>query len=73
MNFAIQEYGWGIQHTLDAPIILLMLLMRQKLAIEGKQGLSLTDQEKLDRIGNDKTAWDRLIEENRRQLMRNMQ
>lgn len=73
MNFAIQEYGWDLSYVLDSSILLIMLLMRQKLSIEGKTALSLLDQEKLDKLGNDKESWEKLVAENHKKFAYDMQ
>lgn len=73
MNFAIQEYGWDLSYVLDSSILFIMLLMRQKLSIEGKTALSLLDQEKLDKLGNDKESWEKLVAENHKKFAYDMQ
>ena len=73
MNFAIQEYGWDLSYVLDSSILFIMLLMRQKLSIEGKTTLSLLDQEKLDKLGNDKESWEKLVAENHKKFAYDMQ
>ena len=47
--------------------------MRQKLSIEGKTSLSLLDQEKLDKLGNDKESWEKLVAENHKKFAYDMQ
>ena len=48
-------------------MLTLMLLMRQKLAQEGKAGISLQDKEILDN-----TSWDELLRRNREALYRQL-
>ena len=63
LNFAAQSYSWSLQEIYDTPMLTLMLLMRQKLAQEGKAGISLQDKEILDN-----TSWDELLRRNREAL-----
>lgn len=44
-----------------------MLLMRQKLASEGKAGISLQDKEAID-----STPWDELLKKSREQLYKQL-
>lgn len=67
LNFAAQSYSWSLQEIYDAPMLTLMLLMRQKLAQEGKAGISLQDKEILDN-----TSWDELLRRNREALYRQL-
>lgn len=71
INFAIDNYGWSLEYVLDTSIVFIMLLMRQKVAAEGKGGLSLIDQEKIDSISS-KSSWDEIVAENHRKLMKSM-
>ena len=48
-------------------MLTLMLLMRQKLAQEGKAGISLQDKEILDN-----TSWDELLRRNREALYKQL-
>ena len=67
LNFAAQSYSWSLQETYDTPMLTLMLLMRQKLAQEGKAGISLQDKEILDN-----TSWDELLRRNREALYKQL-
>ena len=67
LNFAAQSYSWSVQEIYDTPMLTLMLLMRQKLAQEGKAGISLQDKEILDN-----TSWDELLRRNREALYRQL-
>ena len=67
LNFAAQNYSWSLQEIYDTPMLTLMLLMRQKLAQEGKAGISLQDKEILDN-----TSWDELLRRNREVLYRQL-
>ena len=67
LNFAAQSYSWSLQEIYDTPMLTLMLLMRQKLAQEGKAGISLQDKEILDN-----TSWDELLRRNREALYRQL-
>ena len=67
LNFAAQSYSWSLQEIYDTPMLTLMLLMRQKLAQEGKAGISLQDKEILDN-----TSWDELLRRNRESLYRQL-
>ena len=67
MNFAAQSYSWSLQEIYDTPMLTLMLLMRQKLAQEGKAGISLQDKEILDN-----TSWDELLRRNREALYKQL-
>lgn len=67
LNFAAQSYSWSLQEIYDAPMLTLMLLMRQKLAQEGKAGISLQDKEILDN-----TSWDELLRRNREALYKQL-
>ena len=67
LNFAAQSYSWSLQEIYDTPTLTLMLLMRQKLAQEGKAGISLQDKEILDN-----TSWDELLRRNREALYRQL-
>ena len=55
------------QEIYDTPMLTLMLLMRQKLAQEGKAGISLQDKEILDN-----TSWDELLRRNREALYKQL-
>lgn len=67
LNFAAQSYSWSLQEIYDTPMLTLMLLMRQKLAQDGKAGISLQDKEILDN-----TSWDELLRRNREALYRQL-
>lgn len=67
LNFAAQSYSWSLQDIYDTPMLTLMLLMRQKLAQEGKAGISLQDKEILDN-----TSWDELLRRNRESLYKQL-
>lgn len=67
LNFAAQNYSWSLQEIYDTPMLTLMLLMRQKLAQEGKSGISLQDKEILDN-----TSWDELLRRNREALYKQL-
>ena len=67
LNFAAQSYSWSLQEIYDVPMLTLMLLMRQKLAQEGKAGISLQDKEILDN-----TSWDELLRRNREALYKQL-
>lgn len=67
LNFAAQSYSWSLQEIYDAPMLTLMLLMRQKLAQEGKAGISLQDKEILDNA-----SWDELLRRNREALYKQL-
>ena len=67
LNFAAQNYSWSLQEIYDTPMLTLMLLMRQKLAQEGKAGISLQDKEILDN-----TSWDELLRRNRESLYKQL-
>ena len=67
LNFAAQSYSWSLQEIYDTPMLTLMLLMRQKLAQEGKAGISLQDKEILDN-----TSWDELLRRNRESLYKQL-
>ena len=67
LNFAAQSYSWSLQEIYDTPMLTLMLLMRQKLAQEGKTGISLQDKEILDN-----TSWDELLRRNREALYKQL-
>ena len=67
LNFAAQNYSWSLQEIYDTPMLTLMLLMRQKLAQEGKAGISLQDKEILD-----STSWDELLRRNREALYKQL-
>ena len=67
LNFAAQSYSWSLQEIYDTPMLTLMLLMRQKLAQEGKAGISLQDKEILDN-----TSWDELLRRNREALYKQL-
>lgn len=67
LNFAAQNYSWSLQEIYDTPMLTLMLLMRQKLAQEGKAGISLQDKEILDN-----TSWDELLRRNREALYKQL-
>ena len=67
LNFAAQSYSWSLQEIYDTPMLTLMLLMRQKLAQEGKAGISLQDKEILDN-----TSWDELLRRNRETLYKQL-
>ena len=67
LNFAAQSYSWSLQEIYDTPMLTLMLLMRQKLAQDGKAGISLQDKEILDN-----TSWDELLRRNREALYKQL-
>ena len=67
LNFAAQSYSWSLQEIYDTPMLTLMLLMRQKLAQEGKAGISLQDKEILDN-----TSWDEPLRRNREALYKQL-
>ena len=67
LNFAAQNYSWSLQEIYDTPMLTLMLLMRQKLAQDGKAGISLQDKEILDN-----TSWDELLRRNREALYKQL-
>lgn len=67
LNFAAQSYSWSLQEIYDTPMLTLMLLMRQKLAQEGKAGISLQDKEILDNM-----SWDELLRRNRESLYKQL-
>ena len=67
LNFAAQNYSWSLQEIYDTPMLTLMLLMRQKLAQEGKAGISLQDKEILDNA-----SWDELLRRNREALYKQL-
>ena len=67
LNVAAQSYSWSLQEIYDTPMLTLMLLMRQKLAQEGKAGISLQDKEILDN-----TSWDELLRRNRESLYKQL-
>ena len=67
LNFAAQSYSWSLQEIYDTPMLTLMLLMRQKLAQEGKAGISLQDKEILDHA-----SWDELLRRNREALYKQL-
>lgn len=67
LNFAAQNYSWSLQEIYDTPMLTLMLLMRQKLAQDGKAGISLQDKEILDN-----TSWDELLRRNRESLYKQL-
>ena len=67
LNFAAQSYSWSLQEIYDTPMLTLMLLMRQKLAQEGKAGISLQDKEILDN-----TSWEELLHRNREALYKQL-
>ena len=67
LNFAAQSYSWSLQEIYDTPMLTLMLLMRQKLAQDGKAGISLQDKEILDN-----TSWDELLRRNRESLYKQL-
>ena len=67
LNFAAQNYSWSLQEIYDTPMLTLMLLMRQRLAQEGKAGISLQDKEILDN-----TSWDELLRRNREALYKQL-
>ena len=67
LNFAAQSYSWSLQEIYDTPMLTLLLLMRQKLAQEGKAGISLQDKEILDN-----TSWDELLRRNREALYKQL-
>ena len=67
LNFAAQSYSWSLQEIYDTPMLTLLLLMRQKLAQEGKAGISLQDKEILDN-----TSWDELLRRNRESLYKQL-
>ena len=67
LNFAAQSYSRSLQDIYDTPMLTLMLLMRQKLAQEGKAGISLQDKEILDN-----TSWDELLRRNREALYKQL-
>ena len=67
LNFAAQSYSWSLREIYDVPMLTLMLLMRQKLAQEGKAGISLQEKEILDN-----TSWDELLRRNREALYKQL-
>lgn len=67
LNFAAQSYSWSLQEIYDTPMLTLMLLMRQKLAQDGKAGISLQDKEILDNM-----SWDELLRRNRESLYKQL-
>ena len=67
LNFAAQNYSWSLQEIYDTPMLTLMLLMRQKLAQDGKAGISLQDKEILDNA-----SWDELLRRNREALYKQL-
>ena len=67
LNFAAQSYSWSLQEIYDTPMLTLMLLMRQKLAQEGKAGMARQDEEMLDN-----TSWDELLRRNREALYKQL-
>ena len=67
LNFAAQNYSWSLQEIYDTPMLTLMLLMRQKLAQDGKAGISLQDKEILDN-----TSWDEFLRRNREALYKQL-
>ena len=61
LNFAAETYGWKLDYILDSVSILsIMLLMRQKLAVDGHFGIFLEDKEMLDN-----NNWDELLKRNK--------
>lgn len=57
-SFACSEFGWSVEYANNASLISLLLLMRQKMANEGNEGMTLTQQEELE-----KTDWDTLVKQ----------
>lgn len=68
MHFAAENYHWPLCDVYDYPMVTLLLLMRQKLAMQGKPGISLQDKEMIDNV-----SWDELLKRNREQLYKRMQ
>lgn len=67
IHFAAENYHWPLRDIYDYPMLTLLLLMRQKLAQEGRAGISLQDKEAIDT-----TSWDELLKKNREQLRKMM-
>lgn len=58
ISFACQEFHWSLEYIYDVSMLSLLLLMRQKFASEGREGISLTQKEAF----KNKT-WDELVKE----------
>lgn len=68
LHFGCSEFGWSIDYVKDdVSVLMLLLMVRQKLTIEGKIGLTLADKELLDN-----SDWDALLRKNRQQLKANI-
>lgn len=67
-HFAAENYHWSLDVIYDTPMISLLLLMRQKMAQDGKGGISLQDKEAIDN-----TSWDELLRKNRESLSKLLQ
>ena len=59
-HFVAENYHYQLEYIYDdMPLISSFLLLRQKLANEGKSGIFLSDKELLDN-----NSWDKLLSEN---------
>lgn len=63
---ACSDFSWSVGYVLDeVSLVTLMLLLRQKLNVDGKIGLTLADKERIM-----STDWDKLVEESHRRVCR---
>jgi hypothetical protein len=65
IHFIAENYNYKIDYIYDEmPLISSFLLLRQKLASEGKIGIFLSDKEMLDN-----NSWEDLLAENKKNRM----
>lgn len=66
ISFACQEFHWSLEYVYDASMLSLLLLMRQKFASEGREGITLSQKEAF----KNKT-WDDLVKESHQKFDHN--
>ena len=68
LHFCCNEFGYSIEYVLDdLSAVMALLLVRQKLTVENKIGITLKQKEMID-----STNWDEMVRQNREQLARQL-
>lgn len=66
MESSCREYGWEIEYVIDQPIMMLMLMLRQKHYVDsGGKAITLLQQ---DSLRDCNLSWEEQVRKNREEL-----
>lgn len=68
LHFCCQEFGYTVEYVIDdISAVMALLLVRQKLTVENKIGITLKQKEMID-----STDWEDMLRQNREQVSRQL-